>query len=172
MNTLTFAQERTQVYFNHTGIFYTETKTIWGAYAPQDYGCSRPTNYPVWLETNNYIHFDYGGDGGTPEVALFALDYLLYTNDTTKFLRYLPLVISTADFFRQHYANRSTNGDLMIDISYPNIRNVLVYMGYDDQRSDQLLRKRSTDRRWFTYFSRKNVSVTFGYSNPATDHGN
>lgn len=113
LNMLTFAQERTQIYFNHTGIFFTETKTSWGAYSPEDYGCSRPANYPVWLETNEYIHLDYGGDGGTPEIALFALDYLLFSNDTTKFLRYLPLVLSTADFFRQHYTNRS-NGEIVI----------------------------------------------------------
>ena len=60
---LPFAKGRTQTYFNHSGIYFTETKTIFGAYAPQDYGCSASgrQGYPVWLETNNYIHLDYGG---------------------------------------------------------------------------------------------------------------
>ena len=35
----------------------------------------------VWLEDNDYIKLDYGGDGGTPEVAMMALDYYLYTGD-------------------------------------------------------------------------------------------
>ena len=107
LNMLPFALGRTSTYFNHTGIFFTETKTIFGAYAPQDYGCSRTPGYPVWLEQNQYIHLDYGGDGGTPEVALAVLDLYLYTNDEELAERYLPIAFAAADFFMQHYKNRT-----------------------------------------------------------------
>jgi hypothetical protein len=96
------------------GIFFTETKTIFGAYDPNDYGCSRPTGYPVWLEDNDYIHLDFGGDGGTPEVALMVLDAYLYSNDAAKLQQYLPIATLAADFFRQHYLNRTTDGKYVI----------------------------------------------------------
>jgi hypothetical protein len=65
LNMLPFAQARTQAYFNHSGVYFTETKTIFGAYSPQDYGCagSRPAGFPVWLENNDYIHVSLMGKG-------------------------------------------------------------------------------------------------------------
>jgi hypothetical protein len=109
-NILPFAQARTQAYFNHSGIFYLETKTIFGAYGQVDYGCTRPAGFPVWLENNDYLHVDFGGDGGTPEVALAVLDAYMYTNNLTLLKKYLPLVTETADFFLQHYPNRTDDG--------------------------------------------------------------
>ena len=32
-----FSSARTLAYFNHTGIFFTETKTLFGAFGPNDY---------------------------------------------------------------------------------------------------------------------------------------
>lgn len=113
-NTLPFNMARTQAYFNHSGIFYTETKHICGAFASEDYGCSRPQGWPVWLETNDYIKNDYGGDGGTPEVALMVLDYFMYTNDKAKLKQYLPIATLALDFFRQHYPNRTNDGKIVV----------------------------------------------------------
>jgi len=33
-----FARQRTEKYFNHSGIFFVETKTLFGSYRPADYG--------------------------------------------------------------------------------------------------------------------------------------
>lgn len=56
LQTLPFNKARTLAYFNHTGIYYTETKTLFGAYAPRDYGinASQRTeqNLPRYLEAN------------------------------------------------------------------------------------------------------------------------
>jgi hypothetical protein len=109
-NILPFAQARTQAYFNHSGIYYTETKTIFGSYSQHDYGCTRPDGYPAWLQTNDHVSKDFGGDGGTPEVALAVLDAYMYTNNLTLLKQYLPLVTETADFFLQHYPNRTDDG--------------------------------------------------------------
>ena len=54
---LPFAQARTQHYFGHPGIFFTETKTIFGAYAVGDYGCKRSPGFPPQLEANGYVSF-------------------------------------------------------------------------------------------------------------------
>eukprot|EP00047_Mylnosiga_fluctuans_P009520 m.263358 g.263358 ORF g.263358 m.263358 type:complete len:1042 (+) comp26666_c0_seq1:28-3153(+) len=113
-NTLPFAAARTQAYFNHTGIFYTETKHILGAFAGEDYGCSRPQGWPVWLETNDYIKNDYGGDGGTPEVAMAVLDHYLYTQDEATLQAYLPIATLAMDFFMQHYPNRTSDGKVVV----------------------------------------------------------
>ena len=59
-----FSTARTMFLFNHTGIFYTETKTLYGAYALRDYGYRKPyvprniTKTPVAIEGNPFIRFD------------------------------------------------------------------------------------------------------------------
>ena len=107
MSFLDLAQRRTQTYFNHSGIFFTETKTLFGVFAPGDYGCDRspsnPGKLPVYLEDNGYIHYDYAGNAGGPEVALMLLDYYRYTGDVAALKQYLPLLSDTLEFFRQHY---------------------------------------------------------------------
>ena len=40
-------QARTKAYFNHTGIFATETKTLFGTFAPGDYGPDASTRTQV-----------------------------------------------------------------------------------------------------------------------------
>jgi hypothetical protein len=65
LQTLPFNAARTLSYFNHTGIFYTETKTLFGAFAVSDYGANAstrtpPKTLPPYLESNGYIHYDYG----------------------------------------------------------------------------------------------------------------
>ena len=111
---LPFAKARTQTYFNHSGIFFTETKTNFAAYRPIDYGCNRPAGYPVYLEDNNYLHYDFGGDAGGPEVSLMALDHFMYTGNESAWKRYSPIVYETIKFFSQHYPKRDANGKMVI----------------------------------------------------------
>jgi hypothetical protein len=57
LQTVPFNSARTQHYFGHKGIFYTETKTLFGAFAINDYGQNAstrnpPSTLPVYLESN------------------------------------------------------------------------------------------------------------------------
>ena len=117
-------QARTRAYFGHSGLFVTETKTLFGLYSTCDYGPnatqrntslppSDPRALPHAYEHNPYIRFDFGGDAGLPEVALMVLDDLLYTGDEEAYTRYAPLVEGTLDFYARHY-NRSAGGELRI----------------------------------------------------------
>ena len=47
--------QRTQLYWNHSGMWTTETSHLTGAYCPRDYGCSGREGYPVWLETSGFV---------------------------------------------------------------------------------------------------------------------
>ena len=60
---LPFAEARTRAYFQHDGVFFTETKTIFGSFGMDDYGCDH-TGVPKQLELNAYLRYDYGGNGG------------------------------------------------------------------------------------------------------------
>ena len=42
LHMLPYAQARTMAYFGHPGVFWTETKTLFGAYSPRGWGCPRP----------------------------------------------------------------------------------------------------------------------------------
>lgn len=116
--TLDFNRARTMAYFNHDGIYYTGTKTLFGAYAVGDYGPNASlrtgAGWPVYLESNGYIHYDYGGNGGGTEVSLMVLDHYEYTQDSRALLEYLPIVELTLEFFRQHYPNRTADGKLTV----------------------------------------------------------
>jgi hypothetical protein len=101
---------RTEVVFNHTGAFVTETKTLFGTYATCDYGTaasdrnrSRPSYLPPGYEENPYLRFDFGGDAGLTELCVMLLDRYLYTLDEGALRRHLPLLTATLDFFAHHY---------------------------------------------------------------------
>lgn len=112
LNMVEFANGRTQIYFNHTGIFFTETKQLFGAFGAGHGDTSK--GWPVWLETNDYVHLDYGGNAGGTEVSLMILDAYLYTQNATLLKTYLPIVSLTVDFFRQHYHNRTADNKYVI----------------------------------------------------------
>jgi hypothetical protein len=114
--TLDFAARRTIEYFNHTGIFYTETKTLFGSYSVAGYGdaAKRPLNLPVARELCSAMNFDFGGDAGGPEVSMMILDHYDYTGNHTALVRFFPIVSLTLDFFRQHYTKRDGNGRMVI----------------------------------------------------------
>jgi hypothetical protein len=140
--------QRTLAYWNHSGMWTTETHHLSGAYCGMDYGCSGRDGYPVWLETSGWLHVvrcynsvhiqpeknplaqnashhhlctpytkqDQGGDSGTGEWSLMALDYLSWTNDTAIFRDrgYLRLATQAAEFFMHHFSNRSADGRVMV----------------------------------------------------------
>ena len=110
LNMREYLEPRTQLYWNHTGMWTTETQHLTGAYSMSDYGCSRPADYPVQYESSGWIHIDQGGDSGTGEYSLMALDYYAATGDGT----YLPIAFSAADYFAQHYIANVTNGKVSV----------------------------------------------------------
>eukprot|EP00035_Acanthoeca_spectabilis_P003288 m.92313 g.92313 ORF g.92313 m.92313 type:complete len:428 (+) comp12033_c0_seq1:1523-2806(+) len=118
LQTVPFNSARTREYFGHEGIYYTETKTLFGAYSMRNYGPNAstrgPTTWPRYLESNGYIHYDYGGNGGGTGVAMMVLDHYMYTADEVALARYYPLVNLTLTFFHQHYKNRAADGKYLI----------------------------------------------------------
>lgn len=116
LQTLNFATRRTMEYFNHTGIFYTETKTLFGSYSVAGYGnnANRPPNLPVARERCTSMNFDFGGDAGGPEVSMMILDHYEYTGNRTALAQFFPIVSLTLDFFRQHYTKRDSDGRMVI----------------------------------------------------------
>jgi hypothetical protein len=111
MNIKIFLQLRTQAYWNHSGIWTTETHTLFGAYSMSDYGCNRPATYPTPYEASGYLHVDQGGDSGSPEYSIMAFDYYAVTGDA----QYLPLAFASADYFMYHYlGNVSADGKVVV----------------------------------------------------------
>jgi hypothetical protein len=103
------------LYWNHSGMWTTETHHLSGAYDSSDYGCSRPAGYPVSIMTSGYLHVDQGGDSGTGEWSLMALDYFLWTGDATAFAPYLKLPVQAANYFMNHFlGNTSSDGRVIV----------------------------------------------------------
>jgi hypothetical protein len=105
--------QRTQAYWGHPGMWTTETTHLSGAYDMSDYGCSRDPAMPTWLMASGYLHVDQGGDSGTGEWPLMALDYLSWTGDASRAAPYLPLAFSAADYFMFHF-NKSADGKKIV----------------------------------------------------------
>ncbi len=57
--------------------------------------------------------FEYGGDGGTPEIGFAALEHYYYTQDPAALAAYLPLATLAATFYEQHYG-RAADGSVLI----------------------------------------------------------
>jgi hypothetical protein len=110
MNILKLLGPRTQAYWNHSGMWTTETHHLTGAYDMSDYGCNRPSNYPVNIMMSGYLHVDQGGDSGTGEYSLMALDYYNWFGSE----KYLPLAFAAADYFMGHYSVNSTTGRVVV----------------------------------------------------------
>ena len=118
LQTVPLVAARTQAYFGHPGIFYTEVKTLFGLFSTRPYGTNsstrKPGTLPVSLEASSYIHYDFGGNAGGTEVAMMILDHWLYTQNQTALRRFFPIVARTLDFFANHYPNRTADGQLVI----------------------------------------------------------
>jgi hypothetical protein len=106
--------QRTLAYWNHSGMWTTETTHLSGLYDNTDYGCSRVEGqWPDWLMQSGYLHTDQGGDSGTGEYPLMALDYLMYTNDPQAFAPYLKIAVQVANYFMYHF-KRSADGSKVV----------------------------------------------------------
>ena len=116
---------RTAALFNHSGLFTTETKTLWGLYDPCDYGDNATVRataaalgatgvLPPAYQNNTYLRYDFGGDAGLPELSLMVLDWYEHTMDDDGMRRYLPLLVGTLDFFAQHYGVVAATGTLLL----------------------------------------------------------
>ena len=62
----------------------------------------------------DYLHVDWGGDSGTGEFALMALDYLLWTGNETKAQPYLNIAFQVANFFMYHFAGSSPPAEKIV----------------------------------------------------------
>ena len=102
---LPFAEARTRSYFQHAGVFFSETKTIFGSFGMDDYGCDH-AGVPRQLLQNTYMRYDYGGNGGGTEVSLMILDAFLWSQNATDLQRYWPVVTQSLTFFMAHYPPR------------------------------------------------------------------
>ena len=116
-----FAKKRTMKYFNHSGIYFIETKTLFGAYQPDNYGTpegARVPNVsvPYQYTLNSYLRYDFGGDGGTTEIANMVLDLYEHTNNAIELKRYFPLLFETLVFFNEHYTTKIVDGIATMDI--------------------------------------------------------
>jgi hypothetical protein len=113
--------QRTLKYWSHPGMWTTETHTLFGAYCPNDYlgdscGNSR-AGWPDSLEMSGWLKVDQGGDSGTGEYPLMALDYLLWTNDAAGFAaRYAVIATQAAEYFMHHFLNNSRSADGRITV--------------------------------------------------------
>ena len=116
---------RTDALFNHSGLFTTETKTLWGLYDPCDYGDNATVRataaalgatgvLPPAYQNNTYLRYDFGGDAGLTELSLMVLDWYEHTEDDDGMRRYLPLLVGTLDFFAQHYGVVAATGTLLL----------------------------------------------------------
>lgn len=57
----------------------------------------RPPGYPYWqVAVPSGNRFEYGGDGGTPEIGLAALDHFYYSQDPSVLDDHLPLATLAA----------------------------------------------------------------------------
>jgi hypothetical protein len=56
-----------------------------------------------------------GGDSGTGEYPLMALDYFLWTNDSATFVdKYLKIPVQAATYLVSHFKNVSTDGRVIV----------------------------------------------------------
>ena len=62
------------------------------------------------MQVSGYLHLDHGGDSGTAEYALMALDYYSWTGDA----QYLRLPFQVANYFMHHFPNRTEDGRMVI----------------------------------------------------------
>jgi hypothetical protein len=97
---LPMARKRTELYYNHKGVFFPETLTIFGTYANFGYGWDRKGKKDGDI-SNEYIKYHW--QSGL-ELSLMMLEYYKYTNDAI-FLREmaLPLILEVVSFYSNHW---------------------------------------------------------------------
>jgi hypothetical protein len=107
---LPLLKERTQRYFGHQGVFFSETTQMWGLNRNCDFGKGNPDFYPTCA------YMKYYWDGGL-ELSTMMLAYYQNTEDEV-FVRdtLLPIADQVVLFYDQHY-KRTQEGKLHISPS-------------------------------------------------------
>ena len=98
------AQKRTQLYYNHEGVFFPETMYPWGTYSNDDYSSARNWdrgNRPIPLLQSIYMRYYWSGG---LELMAMILDYFDETQDT-EFLQntLMPIATGVAKFYDLHW---------------------------------------------------------------------
>ena len=118
MQMLPLLNVRTKAAFNHSGVYTTETKTLFGLYDPCDYGTAAENRSSSDLnfgyEETRWLKYDFGGDAGLTELCVMLLDFYTYTLDDDAMATYLPLLTGTLDFFSKHYEDVEAHKKLTI----------------------------------------------------------
>ncbi len=102
---LPLLKERTKAYYNHDGIFCSETMYFWGTYNNANFGWGNKNVHTV----NSYIRYYW--DSGN-ELSMMMLDYYHYTQDA-EFVKttLLPIADAVVTFYDQHY-KRNAEGEI------------------------------------------------------------
>lgn len=103
-------KDRTRSYFNHDGIYYSETMHPWGLNPNHDFGIGNETFYPV----NPYMRYYW--DSGI-EICMMMLDVYAHTQDKIFVANtLLPIADEVLKFYDQHY-QRNEQGKIHISPS-------------------------------------------------------
>ena len=107
-----FAQARTQAWYNHSGLFFPETMTVFGGYTEGwfGFGCDDHSAHPNRV-SNTYMR--YHREGGL-ELAAFVLDHFAMTGDGKTLSSLLPLLDGLVTFYAEHYPQRDSTGRLVL----------------------------------------------------------
>jgi len=106
-----FAEARAKLYHNVEGCYFSETLTIWGAYANGDYGWDRKGKQPKDVATQ---YWRYAWNQGLELVGLM-LDYYEHTGDNgfaTK--RLFPMATSVLKYFDSRFS-KDADGRIVLD---------------------------------------------------------
>jgi alpha-L-fucosidase 2 len=99
---LPLAEQRTQQWYGHGGVFFPETLYFWGTYLPSNYGWDRTGKQPREIE-NQYIRYYW--NSGLELVALL-LETFDHTGDTALLdEELLPIARAVMKFCALHYSD-------------------------------------------------------------------
>ncbi|MDG1241614.1 MAG: DUF5703 domain-containing protein [Opitutae bacterium] len=107
---LPLLKDRTQTYFNHDGIFCSETIYFWGLNREHDFGAGNLDMYPK----NAYVRYYW--DSGN-ELSMMMLDYYAHTGDD-RFARntLIPIADEVVTFYDLHH-QRTPEGKVLFSPS-------------------------------------------------------
>ena len=107
---MTVQETRVRAYYNHSGVYWDETLTMYGI--PPDGTFGYLCNSSVTVHNNPYIRYHWDG---SLELCLFMVDYYRYTRDE-QFGResLIPVCSAVIEFFRLHYPQRDAENKTII----------------------------------------------------------
>jgi len=111
IDALSFAKERTKIYFGHEGAFFPETMYFWGAYANDNYGWDRKGK-PVSHIDNRYIRYYW--QSGLELIAMMLDCYTHTQNEELACSSLLPLAEAIVCFYDEHHP-RDKRGKLILE---------------------------------------------------------